>query len=103
MDPRFSTTPLPGPASTKFATVKSAEAADDFLEDQYRKKSEGEGGQAAQMLRSVLPPRLDIFQGAKSQTFDKKSAEVFEKAEQKILTENPDISRYDLNLSLIHI
>ena len=97
MDPRLFTSPLPGPASTRFATVKSAKAVDDVLEDQYRKQAEGEGGQAAQMLRSVLPPRLDIFQGAKSQTFDKKSAEIFEKAEKEAIAENPDLSRYKLN------
>ena len=101
MDPRFFTSPLPGPSSTRFATVKSAEAVDDVLEDQYRKKSEGEGGQAAQMLRSVLPPRPEIFQGAKSQTFDKKSAEVFEKAEKDILHKSimdaEQLTRKELN------
>lgn len=101
MDPRLFTSPLPGPASTRFATVKSAKAVDDVLEDQYRKQAEGEGGQAAQMLRSVLPPRLDIFQGAKSQTFDKKSAEIFEKAEKEIFKKSimdaEELTRQELN------
>lgn len=103
MDPRFFTSPLPGPASTRFATVKSAEAIDDVVEDQYAKQLQGEGGlTSAQMLRNVfLPPRSYIFQGGKSQTFDKKSAEIFEKAEkeifQKSIMDAEELTREELN------
>jgi len=103
MDPRLFTTPLPGPASTRFATVKSAKAIDDVVEDQYAKQLQGEGGlTSAQMLRNIfLPPRLEIFQGAKSQTFDKKSAEIFKKAEkeifQKSIMDAEELTRQELN------
>jgi hypothetical protein len=108
MQPLLNLLPSFAPGSATYVAGKGADAAKrtaksttegvgGLIEESYRKRSDPT--ESAGMLQNlVLPPRLEIFQGSKSKTFDPKSAEIFEKAEQKAITENPDISRYDLNI-----
>jgi len=97
--PQLLTVPIPGPASGRYAGVKTGEEIVDFMERQYAKQRDaGEFGDKNPLRDILLPTRLDIFQGAKSKNFDLTSAYLFDKAEKETLTENPDISRYDLNI-----
>jgi len=97
--PQLLTVPIPGPASGRYAGVKTGEEIVDLMERQYAKQRDaGEFGERNPLRDFLLPTRKDIFQGAKSKNFDLTSASLFDKAEKEILTENPDISRYDLNI-----
>tara|TARA_R100000544_G_scaffold36453_1_gene24801 strand:- start:48 stop:1895 length:1848 start_codon:yes stop_codon:yes gene_type:complete len=98
--PQLLTVPVPGPASGRYAGVKTGEEIVDLMERQYAKQGEAPNEFGARnLLRDfLLPTRLEIFQGAKSKNYDLTSAYLFDKAEKETLTENPDISRYDLNV-----
>ena len=99
--PQLLTVPIPGPASGQYAKVKSAEALDDVIEDQYLRQQEAQSFGKTSPLDPVrdilLPPRKQIFIGKTAKNWDNDSVKTFEQAEREILAQNPNISYYDLN------